>query len=369
MSSDAIPTTETSAKDLPSQPPTSAAASQGAPMPLVLTLGAVAVAALVGCGMLWQRVGNMQEQLARQSAQSGAQSVEARTLAKDAQDLARDSAARVSVMEARVGELNLQRSQLEELMQSMSRTRDENLVADIESAVRMAQQQAELSGSLQPLVATLKSAQKRVESAAQPRLAPVIRAMELDLEKLSRMSVTDTTGVLTRIEDLARQVDELPLTNDVGRYRSRTSDQPPSAPEHATANSNLTLTQWAWWQGQGVRLWESFRDGASDLVRVRRIDHPDAALLAPEQGYFLRENLKLKLLNARLGLLSRQPESARMDLNSAGIMLGKYFDTRARRTQIAQAQLQQIQSNLHTSTDRVRLDDTLTALATAAAGR
>ena len=367
MSSDAISSPETQdnqPKDLSSQP----AASQGTSLPVALTLGAVAIAALIACGMLWQRVGNMQEQLARQSAQSGAQSVEARTLAKDAQDLARDSAARVSVMEARVGELNLQRNQLEELMQSMSRSRDENLVADIESTVRMAQQQAELSGSVQSLVATLKSAQKRVESAAQPRLAPVIRAIDLDLDKLARMSVTDTTGVLTRIEDLTRQIDELPLINDVGRYRSRTSEQHSSAPEHAATSSNLTLTQWAWWQGQGLRLWESFRDGASDLVRVRRIDHPDAVLLAPEQGYFLRENLKLKLLNARLALLSRQWESARMDLNSAHIMLGKYFDTSTRRTQTVQAQLQQIQNNLHT-TERVQLDDTLTALATAAAGR
>jgi uroporphyrin-3 C-methyltransferase len=74
-----------------------------------------------------------------------------------------------------VAELSLQRNQLEELMQSMSRSRDENLVADIESSVRMAQQQAELSGSLQPLVASLKSARKRVESTAQPRLAPGAR--------------------------------------------------------------------------------------------------------------------------------------------------------------------------------------------------
>ena len=368
MSSDAIPTPDTPHQDLPPSPQTSAAAGNGAPMPLVLTLGAVAIAALVACGMLWQRVGNMQEQLARQSAQSGAQSVEARTLAKDAQDLARDSAARVSVMEARVGELSLQRNQLEELMQSLSRTRDENLVADIESSVRMAQQQAELSGSLQPLVATLKSAQKRVESAAQPRLAPVIRAIDQDLDKLSRMNVTDTKGVLSRIEDLTRQVDDLPLINDVGRVRSRSAAPDKNGARPAAADNSLTMTQWAWWQGQGQQLWEALRDGAADLVRVRRIEHPEVVLLAPEQGYFLRENLKLKLLNARLALLSRQWESARMDLNSANVMLGKYFDTRARRTQTAQAQLQQIQDNLH-STDRVQLDDTLTALATAAAGR
>lgn len=372
MSSDAIPTTD----NQPSAPPPSQDHSaptqtgRSAPMALVLTLGAVAAAALVACGMLWQRVGNMQEQLARQSAQSGAQSVEARTLAKDAQDLARDSAARVAVMEARVGELSLQRNQLEELMQSMSRSRDENLVADIESSIRLAQQQAELSGSMQALVATLKSAKKRVESTAQPRLAPVVRAIDLDLDKLSRMSVTDTTGVLSRIEDLIRQIDELPLINDLGRARNRgaAQDKSVSSSHAAVEDASLSATQWAWWQAQGQRVWDAFKDGAADLVRVRRIDHPEVALLAPEQGYFLRENLKLQLLNARLALLSRQWESARADLSASGTLLHKYFDNRSRRTQIAQAQLQQIQSNLHAG-GQLQLDDTLNALATAAAGR
>ncbi|MEG0446731.1 MAG: uroporphyrinogen-III C-methyltransferase [Comamonas sp.] len=375
MSSDAIhndnpnASSPASADTSNSAPPARAASGT-----LVFALGAVTVAALIACGMLWQRVANMQEQLARQSAQSGAQSIEARTLAKDAQDLARDSAARVSVMEARVGELSLQRNQLEELMQSLSRSRDENLVADIDSAVRLAQQQAELSGSLQPLVATLKSARKRVESASQPRLAPVVRAIDLDLDKLSRMSVTDTTGVLTRIEDLARQVDELPLINGVNRPRSARSRLAEQGGRHDSAevageqDSSAGPAQWAWWRGQSLRVWQAVSDGASDLVRVRRIDHPEAVLLAPEQGYFLRENLKLKLLNARLALLSRQGEAARADLASAGMALQKYFDASSRRTQMAQAQLQQIQTNLH-SNERLQLDDTLTALATAAAGR
>ncbi|MET1537416.1 uroporphyrinogen-III C-methyltransferase, partial [Burkholderia sola] len=124
---------------------------------------------------------------------------------------ARDSAARTSVMDARIAELSLQRTQLDELLQSMSRSRDENLVVDIESSIRLAQQQAELSGSLQPLVATLKNARQRIERAAQPRLAPVMRALDRDLERLSRMSVTDTAGLLTRIEGLVRLVDEMPL--------------------------------------------------------------------------------------------------------------------------------------------------------------
>lgn len=346
--------------------------AQPAAPALVYAMGAVAVAALIVCGMLWQRLGNIQEQLARQSAQSGSQSVEARTLARDAQDLARDSAARTSVMEARIAELSLQRTQLDELLQSMSRSRDENLVVDIESSIRLAQQQAELSGSLQPLVATLKNSRQRIERAAQPRLAPVLRALDRDLERLARMSVTDTAGLLTRIEDLVRLIDDMPLLNAAAQPRaSRHRLAPGSAPsarQPAAEPIEGGVTDWSWWKAWGERGWTAVREEAGDLVRVSRIDHPDAILLAPEQAYFLRENLKLKLLNARLALLSRQWDAARADLAASGTAVNKYFDPAGRRTQIVQAQLQQIQTNLRT-TEQPMLDETLAALATAAAGR
>lgn len=99
----------------------------------------------------------------------GTQAVEARTIAQQAQDVARETSARLAVTEARVGEVALQRGQLEELMQSLSRSRDENLVVDIDAGLRLAQQQAQLTGSLQPLVAALKSAsQHRARRPAAP---------------------------------------------------------------------------------------------------------------------------------------------------------------------------------------------------------
>lgn len=337
---------------------------------LVLGVGAVAVAALIACGMLWQRLGNIQEQLARQSAQSGSQSVEARTLARDAQDLARDSAARTSVMEARIAELSLQRTQLDELLQSMSRSRDENLVVDIDSSIRLAQQQAELSGSLQPLVATLKNARQRIERAAQPRLAPVMRALDRDLERLARMSVTDTAGLLTRIEDLVRLVDEMPLLNAVAQPRASrhrgVAGQAARQPEPAPIEGSPT--EWSWWQSWGERGWTAVREEAQDLLRVSRIDHPDAILLAPEQAYFLRENLKLSLMNARLGILSRRLDSARLDLTTAKTALIKYFDPESRYTQRAIETISQLQTNMQ-SMELPRLDETFASLTTAAAGR
>ena len=110
------------------------------------------------------------------------------------------------------------------------------------------------------------------------------------------------------------------------------------------------------------------RDEARSLVRVSRIDQPEAILLAPEQTFFLRENLKFKLLNARLGILARQFESARSDLAAATAALNKYFDPASRRTQNVASTLQQAQASMKAA-ELPRLDETLSALATAAAGR
>ena len=329
-------------------------------------LGAVALAALVSSGLLWQRLSTIQEQLARQSADSGAQAIEARTMARQAEELARDTAARLSVAEARVSEVALQRSQLEELMQSLSRSRDENLVVDIESAIRLAQQQAQLTGSLEPLVAALKSANQRIERAAQPRLTPVQRAIGRDLDRLTRATVTDTAGLLARLDDLVRQVDELPVQNAVA-LAAATRRLAATAPAAGTSDTAAQGAQ-PWWQATLQRSWEVVRDEARNLVRVSRIDQPEAILLAPEQTFFLRENLKLKLLNARLGVLARQFESARADLASATAALNRYFDPASRRTQAAAAVLQSAQASMKAA-ELPRLDETLSALATAAAGR
>ena len=109
-------------------------------------------------------------------------------------------------------------------------------------------------------------------------------------------------------------------------------------------------------------------DEARSLVRVRRIDYPDAVLLSPSEAFFLRENLKLRIMNARLALLARQMSASRNDLAAAGEAIHKYFDTSARRTQAAAQQLQQLQQAMR-DVEIPRANDTLAAIATAAAGR
>ena len=345
-------------------PPSGASASGTSYVALTLAT-LLALGGLASSALLWQKLNHIQEQLARQSADSGALANQAQATAREAQDLARDAAARLTVAETRLGEVALQRTQLEELMQSLSRSRDENLVVDIESALRLAQQQAELAGNLQPLVVALKSAQQRIERAAQPRLAPLQRAIERVLEVLARTHVTDTAGLLARLDELVRLVDDLPTLNAVAQ--AATMRRPGSADAPAPAAAAPAEPP-PWWQPALQRAWEALRDEARGLLRISRIDQPDALLLAPDQAFFLRENLKLKLLNARLAVLARQTEAARSDLGNATAALNKYFDPASRRTQNAATLLQQIQAHMKNN-EAPRLDDTLAALATAAAGR
>lgn len=342
------------------RPPVQAASLSGASAAALLwrlligLLAVVALVALIVSLALWQRVSGMQEQLARQSADALAQSLEARTLARQAQEIVRDTAGRLALVETRVGEVALQRSQLEELMQSLSRSRDENLVVDIEAAIRSALQQAQVTGNVQPLLAALKAGDLRIDRAGQPRLAPLQRAMQHDADRLRASANADAGDTLRRIDDLIRSVDDLPVVNAVsaggkGVNSLQSEPLPPGAP---------------WWR----RFLLLVQNEARSLLRVGRVDRPEAVLLTPDQTFFLRENLKLKLLNARLSVLSRQVETARGELASVSTSINRYFDPASRRVQAAATMLQEIQGQLKTS-EPPRVDETLAALATAAAGR
>ena len=334
--------------------PAALPAVQISPQRWLLLVALLALAGLIGSLLVWQKLNGIQQQLARQSADTGVQAGEARTMAKQAQDLAMETAAKLSVTEVRLAEVSLQRSQLEDLMQSLSRSRDENLVVDIDSSVRLAQQQAQLTGSVEPLLAALKSADLRVTRAAQPRLTPLQRAIARDVARIKATALSDTPALLIKLDELVTLADELPIANAVGSAGKGADSVKRKADESVLS----------WWSRLGLQVREELRS----LVRVSRIEDPDAALLNPEQSFFLRENLKLRLLNARLGLLSRQIESARGDLGTASLAMGHYFDVGSRKTQTAQALLLQVQGQMRTL-EVPRIDETLAALATAAGGR
>ena len=345
----------------------------------LVALGLVAVLGVVSLAVAWQgqqRLASVKQELVRRQQDSQGESAEARLVAKQAQDGARETAAKLALLEARVSEVAVQRGQIEELIQSLSRSRDENVVVDIEAAVRVALQQSALTGSAEPLVATLKQSDERLARYAQPRLEGVRRAIARDLDRVKAVGVADISALTIKLDEAVRMVDELPLLSqaEARKDAAKAASAPVAAKAaqrgaSAAASAAAAPSPWAqpWadaWGALTERVWGE----AKSLVRVTRIDHPEAMLVAPEQAFFLRENVKLRLLNARLAVLSRQFDTAQSDLQVAQAALDRYFDRSSRRTLLTLELIKQVAAQAR-QIGLPRPDDTLAALASAAAGR
>ncbi len=328
-----------------------------------MLLAALSAAALVFAWGAQQRVKTLESELVRRQQESNGEAAEARIAAREAQEVAREAAAKVALLDARVAESTVQRSQLEDLIQSLSRSRDENVLADIDASIRVAVQQSAITGSADPLVAALKQADDRLARYNQPRLERVRRAVAKDLDRAKAAGATDISTLAIRLDEAIRQVDELPLLSGAEhRPAARVARAPvlaASAP--AAAASAAWFTRW---RGVGEQVWQEVRS----LVRVTRIDQPDAMLVAPDQAFFLRENLKLRLLNARLALMSRQYDSAQSDLRDALSALDHYFDRGSRRV-VGEIELVRQVAAQARLVNLPRPDATLAAIATASAGR
>lgn len=349
---------------------------------------AIAVAVLLcalcaaALGLVWntqQRVRELEQQLVKRQQDSSAQSAEARMLARTAEDTARDAAARVALVDARVTEATAQRSQLDELMQSLSRSREESVLADIETALRMAMQQSAITGSAEPLVVVLRQTDERLARQTQPRLEAVHRAARADLERLRAAALPDVATLAARLDTAIRQIDDLPLLSEArsrasGRQGAAAATLPSTSAASAAASASAAAPAAAgdsWQQRlaqQGDDYLHRIWDAARSLVRVTPIDEPEAMLLAPQQAAYLRANLKLRLLNARLALLGRQFGTAQADLRDAQLALQRYFDRSSSRVTDTVDLLRQVSTQAH-QVQVPRPDATLAAIAAVSAAR
>lgn len=348
-------------------PATPAPPPPGASLAGRLAVAALAVVTLAALGLSWSthgRVGALEAELVKRQQLSSDQAAEARIAARQAQEVARESAAKLALLEVRVAESAIQRTQLEALMQSVARSRDENVLADVEASLRVALQQGAITGSAEPLLAALKQAEERLARLSQPQFERVRRAIAADIDRTKAVAVADIATLTIRLDEAIRMVDELPLLVRPEPRRTRGATATPVAAAAASAASAPAADWSARWRSLGQQAWAEIRG----LVRVTPIEQPEAMLIAPEQVFFLRENFKLRLLNARLALLSRQFDTAQSDLRDARAALDRYFDRSARPVQSAAELMRQVMDQARLVTVP-RPDATLAAIAAATTGR
>jgi len=250
-------------------------------------------------------------ELTQRLAETEARGKEAGLRATQSVTAAREAEAKLGALEARFGESQSQQINLQTLRQELAKSREEWDLADIEQSLLFASQQLQVAANVKVALIGLEHAEARLQRMDQPRYVALRRALTRDIERLRALPQPDIYGVSSRIDDIIAGVDKLPLAMDA-RIRANSAGGGISAP----------ATDDPAWRRLLREVWQEIQQ----LVRVQRTVPRDPLLLAPEQAYFLRENLKLRLLGARIALLIGDGRVYQNDLTMASTMLERYFD-------------------------------------------
>lgn len=286
----------------------------------------------------------VRENLAHRLAEGDGIAKEGRALAKQSQESLLTLQNRVAVLEARLEQAQSQQVALESMYQELSRSRDERLLAEIDQSLTIAVQQLQLAGNVEAALIALQEADSRLARAAQPQFVPLRKLISHDIDQLRALPGSHLTGVTLKLETVIISIDTLPLA-----FEHR--------PKAAASVATKSMVEPGFWKALATDLW----DEMSQLIRIQRVDQPDAALLAPDQTFFLRENLKLRLVNARLSMLTRDGVSFHEDLHQAQTWLERYFDTQARQVQSALTTLKGL-DRFDVAQDLPALNETLNAV-------
>ncbi|HET7365698.1 MAG TPA: uroporphyrinogen-III C-methyltransferase [Burkholderiales bacterium] len=323
-------------------PATPARSSRISTLVLVAVLLAAALAALAWYDTR-SRIAATQDELARRLREIESDAREARSVARTAQEAVRESQVRLGQLEARITESQSQQLALEALYQDLSRNRDEWQLAEIEQVLAIASQQLQLARNVRAALLALQLAEARLARADRPQFAPIRRALARDIERLKAAPTVDFPAMAMRLDNLIASIDSLPLAFEERSER----EMPAKAP---AADGGLLARL-------GAEVWTEL----SQLVVVRRIDASEPPLLPPTQAYFVRENLRLRLLNARASLLARDEAGYREDLRTAEAWLQRYFEPRSKATADAVAQLKQL-SGISITFDMPTISESLDAV-------
>lgn len=283
---------------------------------------------------LWQwfdahrQINSMQQELARRLAEMDGNNKANQMLVAQGQEATRELSAKVALLEAHYAEAQNQRAALEALYQELSGSHDQTALAEVEQILLIAGQQLQLSANVKAALIAMQQADERLKRMDSAALSGLRKALSDDMDKLRVLPNVDVHGINFRLDSLIAAVDALPLVQDL-RITQKAAAASPAA---STGSA---------WQQMLREIWGE----AKTLVRIENTEKRELPLLSPTQAFFLRENLKLRLLSARLALLARDEASFRHELQAAQEWVVRYFDTKSAQGELAVTTLQKLRES------------------------
>lgn len=327
----------------------------------VVTAVAVAILAVLS----WQsydtlqRLRDLHNDVARSLNDANKLSTEARTLAKQNQEAIDALQSKVGALDASVQQAQGQFAALSDMYAEYSQAREDRAVSEVQQAIDIAAQQLQLAGNVPAALAALQSADKQLSLLDQARVLNLRKLVNRDIGRLQALPLTDAGSIALQLESIMSRIDTLPLgyehspqtpvpqasaptakptTARAGQRNAKKEKTAAvsvpqteiSAPEENFADASLHVLG---------EFWADFKQ----LIRIERMDRPEQALLSPSQAGFLRENLRLRLLSARLALLQRDSRLFTEDVHQSRQWLQRYFDVESHPVASTLEELSQIE--------------------------
>lgn len=284
---------------VPAAPPAKSATPARVLAALAVLLAAAAVG---GTFYLWRQL-NDQSQGAI-LLQRELQQIQARARERDA-SLDRDLLTLRAQQKAHQDALDILKAHQDDTHTQSSR---EWTLREAEYLLQIASQRLQLERDVGSAIVALVAADERLHELADPALLSVRRQLAIELVALRGVAQVDREGLALQLISYAQRIDQLPLLNAISKS--------PGATNAGTAPATRD------WRTALDNAWQALQR----LVVIRRDNRPLQPLLAPEQEYFLRQNLRLQLEAAQLALLRDDAASFKANLQTAEQWLQRYFD-------------------------------------------
>ena len=309
----------------PSQTPASSRSSWAIRFGVLLALGLTACT-LGGGFMLYQQ---MQQQL----------------LAQDAKNIALQDQLQQALLQPnqRIGQLEQQQlndaktyQELTKLAEDQNQLQDRVnklaqrspthwMASEAEYLVNMAGRKLWLEKDPRTATDLLKSADETIAAMNNPALLPIRKALAKDIAATASIKTTDIDGNVLALDALIEQLDKLPLNR---------TDAETDAPEDTTITGDLND-----WQSNLGKTWKAL---TQDFITIRHKTADAPALLAPEQQWYLVENIRHKLLQSQLALYRYDRAAYHQSLMMARKWIQTYFDMQDHKTAEAIAEIDKL---------------------------
>ncbi|GLS82240.1 uroporphyrinogen-III C-methyltransferase [Paraferrimonas haliotis] len=203
------------------------------------------------------------------------------------------------------------------------------LAAEADYLVKMAGRKLWLERDINSAIALLESADGRVAAMDTPSLTPLRKALAQDIQSLKAIDTIDLSGMSLKLDSLIDHIDNLQV--NFVELPEQQSQQAATSVSDDAAN----------WRANILASWNRLFD---DLITVRRRNADTEALLAPEQEWFLKENIRNRLLRAQIALYRDEQANYQTAIETAEKWVNRYFDLNHRQTQKTLATLRDLKA-------------------------